>query len=100
MNLSLPLFHFETWASLVFDLVIVVFLLSAYRRTRMLAFLSLAVGDILFAIQLLLHYVFWLNKIPTKVVLQLSMTGVFLLASIFSTVGIILLCGVNYDRHL
>ena len=92
MNLSLPLFHFETWASFAFSLVGLAFLVYGFVRTRMFAFLSLAIGNVIFAIQLFVHYAFWLGRVQPQVGLQLAMTAMFLVASIFSTVGMAILC--------
>ncbi len=92
MNLSLPLFHFETWATLLFSLVSTGFLLFAYLRTRMLPLLSLVIGDILFIVQLFIHYGYWLGHLLPTPAVQLSMTALFLVASLFTTIGMALLC--------
>lgn len=92
MNLSIPLFHFQTWASFAFSLVGLAFLVYGLVRTRMFAFLSLAIGNVIFAVLLFIRYAFWFGRVQPQVGLQLTMTAMFLVASLFSTVGLAILC--------
>ncbi len=92
MNLSLRLFHFETWATFFFVTIAIGLLLVGYSRNRSLAFLSLAVGDILFLTQVATRYVYWLGTRQSSAVVQLSLTGLLLLGCVFTTFGIAALC--------
>lgn len=69
------------------------FLQEAFAiRSRMFAFLSLAIASVIGAIQLFVHYAFWLGRVQPSVTLQLTMTFMFIVAGVLSTVGMVIIC--------
>ena len=92
MSLSLRLFHFENWATFAFVIVAIGLLLFGYARTRSFAFLSLALGNILFLVQVATRYLHWIAGQQPAASIQIVLTGLFLLGSLFTTIGLAALC--------
>ena len=87
MRLTLFLFHLETCFSFAFAVVSVIIFVIGFRRTRLWAFVLLAVGTIGYIVQLALHYYYFLRGYDLSAELKITGTVLFFLNSSLSLIG-------------
>ena len=89
MDASILSYHIETWVFVGVGLVCGGFLLLAYIRSRIPSLLYLAIGNALYLAYSFCAYAVSLSDARLSPGGQLALTGLFLLASIITTVGML-----------
>jgi fatty-acid desaturase len=88
MQLTVFLFHIETCCSFVFSLASIIICLFGFYRTRLWGFILMAISTFGFAIQLGLHYYYFLRAYELPPALKISGTTLFFLSSILGLAGV------------
>jgi hypothetical protein len=99
MQLTIFLFHLETCCSFVFALAGIIVCTFGFFRTRLWGFLALAVAAAVGAVQLALHYYYFLRSYELPPALKISGTFLFFLGSILSLVGTLSIAVMARRRH-
>jgi len=98
MQLTVFLFHIETCCSFVFSLVSIIILVFGFYRTRLWGFILMAISTFGFALQLVLHYYYFLRSYDLPPLLKISGTILFFVSSILGLVGVFALA-LTARRH-
>src|SRR6266545_80092 len=87
MKITIFLFHLETCGSFAIAVASIILLVFGFYRTGLWPFLLLAFATCIFAVQLALHYYYFLRSYDLPVALKLTGTVLFFSGSLLSLTG-------------
>jgi hypothetical protein len=99
MQLTIFLFHLETCCSFVFGLAGIIICTFGFLRTRLWGFLALVFAGVVHAVQLALHYYYFLRSYELPPALKITGTFLFFLGSILGLVGTLSIAVMARRRH-